>query len=185
VSRRQINPLRPLTEDERTALSRLSRATAAPAVLVTRARLLLAVAAGANYQDAATANGRKSGDAVAALVARFNDLGLNALPPRHGGGRRSTYDAAARDRILREVQRQPTPEQDGTATWSLNLLKQALRQAPDGLPTVSTFTIGQVLHQAGYTYQEKRTWCHTGQVVRKRKAGLVTVTDPDSEPKKS
>jgi transposase len=185
VSRRKKNPLRPLTDDERDALTRLSRAAAAPAVQVTRARLLLAVADGANYQDAAQALGRKSGDAVATLVARFNDLGLNALPLRHGGGRQPTYTAGARARILREVQRQPTPEHDGTATWSLNLLKKALRAAPDGLPRVSTFTIGQVLHDANYTYQENRTWCHTGTVLRKRKAGLVAVTDPDSTPKKS
>ena len=185
VSRRQINPLRPLTDDERDALTRLRRATAAPAVQVTRARLLLAVAAGANYQEAAQALGRKSGDAVATLVARFNDLGLDALPLRHGGGRQPTYTAAARARILREVQRQPTPAQDGTATWSLNLLKKALRAAPDGLPTVSTFPIGQTLHDAGYTYQENRTWCPTGTVLRKRKAGIVPVTDADAEPKKS
>jgi transposase len=185
VSRRQLNPLRPLTEDERAVLTRLRRATAAPAAQVLRARLLLAVADGANYQDAAAVHGRKSGDAVATLVARFNQHGLDALPPRHGGGRRSRYDATARARILREVQRQPTPEQDGTATWSLNLLKKALRKAPDGLSKVSTFTIGQVLHEAGYTYQANRTWCPTGKVVRKRKTGLVTVTDPDTEPKKS
>ena len=185
MSRRKNHPLRPLTDDERDALTRLSRASAAPAAQVARARLLLAVAAGAGYQDAAQALGRKSGDAVATLVARFNDLGLDALPPRHGGGRQPTYTAAARERILREVQRQPTPASDGTATWSLNLLKKALRTAPDGLPTVSTVTIGQTLHDAGYAYQENRTWCHTGTVLRKRKAGIVPVTDPDTEPKKS
>ena len=185
MSRRKKNPLRSLTEDERDALTRLSRASAAPAAQVTRARLLLAVAAGANYQDADQDLGRKSGDAVATLVARFNDQGLDALPLRHGGGRQPTYTTAARERILREVQRQPTPAQDGTATWSLNLLKKALRTAPDGLPQVSTFTIGQTLHDAGYTYQDNRTWCRTGTVLRKRKAGIVTVTDPDTEAKKN
>lgn len=185
MSRRPKNPLRTLTEDERHALTRLGRATAAPAVEVTRARLLLAVAAGASYQDAAHALGRKSGDAVARLVACFNDRGLDALPLRHGGGPQPIYTAAARDRILREVQRPPTPVRDGTATWSLNLLKKVLRAAPDGLPKVSTFTIGQTLHEAGYTYQENRTWCHTGTVLRKRKAGIVAVTDPDAAPKKS
>ena len=185
MSRRKKNPLRPLTDVERDALTRLRRASAAPAAQVTRARLLLAVADGANYQDAAHALGRKSGDPVATLVARFNDLGLDALPLRHGGGRPPTYTTVTRDRILRAVQRQPTPTGDGTATWSLNLLKKALRTAPDGLPTVSTFTIGQTLHEAGYTYQDNRTWCHTGTARRKRKAGLVAVTDPDTEPKKS
>lgn len=185
MSRRQKSPLRPLTDAERATLTRLSRAAAAPAVEVTRARLLLAVASGANYQDAAAAHGRKSGDAVATLVARFNNHGLDALPLRHGGGRRATYGAAARDRILREVQRRPTPARDGTATWSLNLLKKALRTAPDGLPKVSTFTIGQVLHEAGYSYQENRTWCRTGTVLRKRQAGVVAVTDPDTAAKKN
>jgi hypothetical protein len=37
------------------------------------------------------------------------------VAPRHGGGRAPTYDTAARDRILREVARTPTPEADGTA----------------------------------------------------------------------
>jgi hypothetical protein len=50
VSRRQANPLRPLTQDERDALTRLRRATAAPAAQVIRAPLLLAVADGANYR---------------------------------------------------------------------------------------------------------------------------------------
>jgi hypothetical protein len=69
-------------------------------------------------------------------------------------------------------------------TWSLSLLRQALRQAPDGLPHVSTFTIWCVLRDAGYTWQRDRTWCSTGQAVRVRKSGPVTVTDPDTEAKK-
>ena len=67
---------------------------------------------------------------------------------------------------------------DGTTTWSLSLLKQALRQAPDGLPHVSTSTIRRVLHEAGFSWQKNRGWCETGQVKRKRKAGTLTVIDP-------
>ena len=96
--------------------------------------MLLAVADGSDYQQAARAAGRKSGDAVSHLVARFNREGLAALDPRHGGGHAPTYDAAARDRILREAARTPTPEADGTATWSLTILRRVLRAAPDGLP---------------------------------------------------
>ncbi len=58
-------------------------------------------------------------------------------------------------------------------------LRDALRRAPDGLPAVSTHTILTVLHAAGYSWQRDRTWCPTGTAVRKRKAGLVTVVDPD------
>lgn len=185
MSRRKNDPLRPLTADERDALTQSSRSQAAPAATVARAKMLLAVAAGSNYQEAAQAVGRKSGDPVSALVARFNREGLTALTPRHGGGRRRVYDSQARTRILREAQRVPTPEHDGTATWSLSTLKKALRRAADGLPAVSTYTIWDVLHEAGYSYQRARTWCPTGTAQRKRKAGVATVTDPDAEPKKS
>jgi transposase len=147
--------------------------------------MLLAVADGSDYQQAARVAGRQSGDAVSHLVARFNREGLAALDPRHGGGHTPTYDAAARDRILREVARTPTPAADGTATWSLTILRRVLRTAPDGLPGVSTFTIWQVLRGAGFTFQRTRTWCPSGAAVRRRKAGPVTVTDPDAAAKKS
>ena len=185
MSRRQNDPLRRLTTDEQAALTQLSRSQAAPAAQVVRAQLLLKVASGSDYQQAARAAGRRSGDAVSALVARFNREGLAAVRPRYGGGRRRRYDERARARILQEAQRTPTPQHDGTATWSLSTLKKVLRQAPDGLPSVSTYTLWCVLHEAGYTYQQTRTWCPTGTAQRKRKAGVVTVTDPDAEPKKS
>jgi len=117
-------------------------------------------------------------------LSRFNTDGLAALDPRHAGGPPVVYDAATRERILREFRRTPDREQDGTATWSLTTLQRALRRAPDGLPAVSTWTILQTLWDAGYTWQKNRTWCHTGTVVRRRKTGAVTVTDPDATPKK-
>jgi transposase len=185
MTRRRKDPLRTLTDDERRHLARLRRSTAAPAVHVARAVMVLAVADGADYRSAARAAGRRSGDAVSHLVARFNREGVAALDPRHAGGRTPTYDAAARDRVLREAARTPTPDADGTATWSLTTLRRALRAAPDGLPAVSTFTIWRTLREAGYTFQRTRTWCPTGSAARRRKAGTVTVTDPDAGAKKS
>ncbi len=144
MTRRRKDPLRPLQDAERRELHRLRRSLTAPAAQVARAAALLLVSEGLDYQDAARAVGRKSGDAVSHLVARFNQEGLNALEPRHGGGRAAAYDAADRDRILREAARTPTPERDGTATWSLSTLRRVLRSAPDGLPQVSTFTLWRV-----------------------------------------
>src|SRR5882724_5219928 len=148
MSRRKKDPLRPLTDAERLALTQLSRSQAAPAAQVARARMLLAVAAGDDYQQAARAAGRRSGDAVSHLVARSNAEGLSALTPRHGGGRRPTYGPQARGRIVAEAARTPAPEGDGTATWSLSTLRRSLRGAPDGLPKVSTYTIRRVLHES-------------------------------------
>jgi transposase len=185
MTRHKVDPLRALTGEEREVLTQISRATSEPASHVARARALLAVADGHNYTEAAQAAGRRAGDAVAQLVSRFNREGLAAVAPRHGGGSAPRYGASERDRILKEARRSPDRERDGTATWSLTTLQRTLRQAPDGLPQVSTYTIFMVLHEAGFTWQASRTWCETGKVKRKRKSGVVEVTDPDAEPKKS
>jgi hypothetical protein len=120
-----------------------------------------AVAAGATYTAAAQAAGHHSGDAVGRLVARFNQQGLEALAPRHGGGQPARYTSAERERILSEA-----------------------RGAPDGLPQVTAFTIWCVLHDASWRWQRSRSWCETGTAVRLRKRGRVVVHDPDAEAKK-
>jgi len=185
MSRRKKEPLRTLTEEERNWLERISRSQSEPASHVARAKQILGVANGHSYQDAALLSGRKSGDAVSNLVKRFNQEGLNAIRPRHGGGPAPKYGLAERERILKEARRKPEPETDGTASWSLKTLCQALRKAADGLPEVSEDTIRTVLLEAGFSWQEARSWCETGKVTRKRKRGQVTVTDPDASAKKS
>jgi transposase len=181
----QKAPLRALTPPERRALEAVARAGSERADRVARAKALLAVADGASFTAAAGAAGRTSGVAVSRLVARFKSEGLAALTPAHGGGPAVGYDAAERERILREVQRAPDRERDGTATWSLTTLRRTLRRAPDGLPAVSTWTILRVLWEAGDTWQENRTWCHTGVVRRRRRDGRVVVlTAPNAAPNK-
>jgi hypothetical protein len=185
MTRRQKDPLRLLSPEEQTALEGLSRSQTEPASHVARAKALLAVAAGLSYCAAAQAAGRRSGDAVAHLVTRFNQHGLHAIVPGHGGGPPLTYTVAERNRILAEARRPPDRETDGTATWSLMTLRTALRSAPDGLPKVSTATIRAVLLDAGWSWQRSRSWCETGTAQRKRKRGIVTVIDPDGEAKKN
>src|SRR5512135_3593312 len=128
------HPLRQLSDEERTYLERVSRASSAPAEAVTRAKLLLAVADGVGYSQAARAVGRRSGDAVAMLVKRFNTEGVEALTPRHGGGPAVVYGEQARARIAAALKRTPDRERDGTANWSLNTSQRALRRAEDGFP---------------------------------------------------
>jgi transposase len=185
MTRRKKDPLRPLSDEERNVLEQLSRAQSEPASHVARAKALLAVADGQSYTAAARSAGRRSGDAISQLVSRFNQEGLTAIEPRHGGGPFIVYGVEERQRILAELERQPDRKKDGTATWSLTTLQRALREASDGLPNVSTYTIWCVLHEAGWTWQKDRTWCQTGTVTRKRKEGVVEVTDPESEGKKT
>jgi transposase len=193
MSRRKKDPLRTLSGDERVEMERLSRSGRESATVVAHAKALLAVAKGAGYTHAATVVGRRSGDAVAHLVARFNREGLEALYPRHSGGPAARYTSVERERILTEARRKPEHEGDGTATWSLTTLQRALRRAADGLPQVSTYTIWWVLTDAGWSWQRTRTWRPTGTAgttgttgtaVRLRKRGRVHITDRDAEAKR-
>ncbi|MEO6892091.1 MAG: helix-turn-helix domain-containing protein [Ktedonobacteraceae bacterium] len=185
MCRQQKDRLRPLSVEERKALEQLSRSLTMPADQVIHAKEVLAVADGHTFTDAAKGAGRKSGDAVAHLISRFNAQGISALATRYGGGPPLRYTAIECERILREFRRAPDRRLDGTATWSLTTLQRALRRAPDGFPKVSTYTILCVLHEAGYTWQEDRTWCDTGKAIRVRKSGTVEVRDPDASAKKN
>jgi transposase len=184
MARPPKEPLRTLTQAERTELSALARSRSAPADRIARAKELLAVAEGQTFGQAAHQAGRTSRQAVARLVRRFNQEGMQAVAGHHGGGPALAYGAEEQARILQEFARPPDREKDATATWSLTTLQRALRRAPDGLPKVSTYVILQTLHQAGYSWQQSRTWCHTGTVQRQRKEGAVTVTDPEADLKR-
>src|SRR5436305_4410 len=178
----QKEPLRALSEQEERELQRLVKATSERLDVVRRAKVLLSVAAGQTFTEAAHQANLKSGDGVGKLVKRFNAHGLAALSIAVGRGRKPTYTSAQQARILAAVQRTPDREQDGTATWSLKTLERALRKSD--LPQVGASTIREVLHEAGYSFQQTRTWCRTGYALRKRKSGTVTTYDPETPEKK-
>jgi transposase len=175
-------PLRALTEEEHTALQRIAQASSERVDRVRRATALLAVSTGQPLAEAARRAGYRSPTGVAKLVGRFNRRGLAALTIAAGRGRNVTYGGTARARIVATAQQSPDRERDGTATWSLSRLERRLRG--EGLPRVGATTIRRVLEAAGSSYQRSRTWCPTGTAQRKRKAGVVTVTDPRTEEKR-
>jgi transposase len=172
-----------VTADELAALERLIKASSERVDRVRRATALVAVARRASFAEAARQAGFRSPSAVAELVARFNRHGLAARAIAAGRGRTATYAPAARARIVATAQRPPDRKTDGTATWSLGTLERSLRHQP-GFPHLGATTIRRVLHAAGSSYQKTRTWCPTGTAERKRKAGVVTVVDPDTEQKR-
>src|SRR4051812_50110257 len=109
MSRRQIDPLRPLTAEERGWLARISLSHLEPAAHVARATMLLAVAAGQSYTVAAHAAGRRSGEAVAHLVSPFNHDGVAAGEPRHGAGAAPGGTTRRAGRMPAAAARPPTP----------------------------------------------------------------------------
>jgi len=74
MSRQPTDPLRTLTDGERAGLEQISRAPSAPAALVLRAQVLLAVADGSSYTAAARRVGRRSG--LDPVWWRPEDLGI-------------------------------------------------------------------------------------------------------------
>src|SRR6266849_4970795 len=101
MCRPQKEPLRLLSAEERDQLERFSRSLMMPADQVIHAKEVLAAADGHPFTEAARLAGRKNGDAVAHLIARFNVEGLPALETRHGGGPPIRYSSVAGERILR------------------------------------------------------------------------------------
>jgi transposase len=178
----QREPLRAITAAEQAALERIVNADTERVDHVRRAAAVLAVAHGKPYIQAAQLAGLRSGTTVADLVERFNRRGLAALTIAAGRGRKPRYAASERARIVATAQRSPNRRTDGTATWSLSTLQRTLRRG--SFPTVGTSTIRRVLQDAGSSYQRTRTWCPTGTAQRKRKAGVVTVVDPQTEQKR-
>lgn len=178
----QKETLRAVGAEEQVTLERLSRASSERVDRVQRATAVLAVARGQSFAEAAAEAGFRSGSTVAELVGRFNARGLAALTIAAGRGRKPSYDSAARARIVATAQRPPDRKADGTATWSLSTLERTLRG--EGFPRLGATTIRQVLVAAGSSYQKTRTWCPTGTAQRKRKAGVVTVIDPQTEEKR-
>src|SRR5215469_7561374 len=178
----QREPLRRLSRAERAALQQIAKSCSERVDQVRRATALLAVARTGVFSHAAREAGLRSGTTVADLVARFNQVGLAAVRIAPGRGRKSSYPLSARAQIVATAQREPDRRTDGTATWSLSTLQRTLRRA--GLPRVGTSTIRRVLQDAGSSYLRTRTWCPTGTAQRKRKSGVVTVVDPDTEGKR-
>jgi transposase len=178
----QKHPLRPLSEQEEHELRRIVKASSERRDVAQRARALLCVAASQSFSQAACVAGFKEARSVSKLVKRFNTNGLAALWIAAGRGGKAIYTSAQQARILQEVQRTPDRQEDQTATWSLSLLRKALR-ATD-LPHIASETIRQVLHASGYSYQRTRTWCRTGYALRVRKSGTVTVYDVETPEKK-
>jgi len=178
-----------LTPQERTLLEEIAHSRSERPDRVARARALLALAAGATFTAAAARAGFRSARGVVKLVRRFHQEGLPAVAGRPGGGQAIQYGPAEQERMLREFRRPPDRAPDGTATWSLSTRQRVLRQAPDGLPAVSTFTLFPTLHRAGYSCQKNRTWCQTGTALRKRKRpdgtpAVVKVSDPQADEKR-
>ena len=176
--------LRTLLPGETVELQRIVKATSERLDRIRRAKALLAVAEGQGFSQAARQADFKSGDGVMLLVKRFNLHGLAALDIASGRGPKPLYQSAEYQLVMETLKRQPDRQQDLTASWSLATLERTLRQSEPTLSKIGATTVRRILKKEGFSYQQSRSWCQTGQVKRVRKEGVVTVYDPKTEEKK-
>jgi hypothetical protein len=82
MTRLKIGPLRALTDDERRALTQISRSASSLPSHVRLRKALLTVAGGLNHQVTTLANGQRGCDVVAHLVSLFNRESLAMIARR-------------------------------------------------------------------------------------------------------
>jgi Helix-turn-helix domain len=94
-----------MSEQEEREVQRLVKATSERLDVVSRAKVLVAVASGKPFTEAASEAGLERGKGASQLVKRFNTHGLAALSITAGLRHKPTYTSEQLARKLAEVQR--------------------------------------------------------------------------------
>lgn len=111
-----------VTEEQRSELSRWAASRTLPAGDVFRARLILALADGATYEQIKTSL-QTTAPTISRWKQRFEEAGIAGLDPRHKGSQPRVADAALQARIARKTQQKPP---DGSTHWSCRKMAAAL-----------------------------------------------------------
>lgn len=154
--------LRPLTEDERSKIERLTHAQTAPVRLARRARIIALAATGLTV-PAIAHEVEQSEECVRRWIERFNAAGLEGLDDAPRSGRPRTYPEDAYSRVLAKARALPPKPADAdaegkvppTCHWTLDRLQADL--ANEGLP-IKRSQIRRILKAEHVKWQKPRTW---------------------------
>jgi transposase len=157
--------VRPLLHDEAVRLKRLSKRAKHES---TRQRAAVLLASNVKMTAPQIAEmWRTDPSWVRKVIHEFNERGMNSLRPRYRGGRPRRITADQRQRIVAVAGARPGHQGVPLTRWSLPRLSVYL--GDEGIVEVSARHLGQLLADAGLSFQRTRTW----------KAS----PDPDYEPK--
>ena len=174
--------LRPLTEEERTKLERLTHAQMAPVRLVRRARIIAAAAAGGSVPTIA-AQLHLSEKCVRQWIERFNAGGLDGLDDAARSGRPRTYDEDAYGRVLAKARGLPPKPAEGevppTCHWTLDRLQAEL--AKEGVP-VKRSQVRRILKAEHLKWHKPRTWLESDDPAFAEKRGASSTSTPSRLP---
>jgi transposase len=152
--------VRPLTDDERTKIERLTHAQTAPVRLARRARIIALAATGLSVPTIAH-QVQQSEACVRRWLERFNVAGLDGLDDAPRSGRPRTYPEDAYSRVIATARALPPKPAEGegevppTCHWTLDRLQAEL--AKEGLP-IKRSQIRRLLKLEHIKWQQPRTW---------------------------
>jgi transposase len=153
---------RPLSDEERRKLERLTRAQRAPMRRVRRAHILWLAAQGLSV-SAITQQLGVSEKMVRQRVRRFEAAGLDGLEDAPRSGRPRIYPPEVTNQVIAKARSLPPKPAEGstegetppTGHWTLDRLQAEL--AKDGVP-IKRSQIRRMLRAAHLKWQQPRTW---------------------------
>lgn len=133
--------------EQRTELMNLARSRTAEARLVARAKIILACLDGKRNDEVSRELGVRP-NTIGLWRKRFAARGMGGLRDQPRPGKKPTYGAQLRLRVLRQLELPPPP---GLAGWDGGTLAVALG--------VTDAAVWRVLRQEGIQLRRHRSWC--------------------------
>lgn len=170
---------RPLTDEERSKLERLTRAQSAPVRLVRRAHILWLAAQGLSVSAITQQLGvseKMVRQRVRQRVRRFEAAGLDGLEDAPRSGRPHIYPPEVTNQVIAKARSLPPKPAAGstegetppTCHWTLDRLQAEL--AKDGVP-IKRSQIRRMLRAEHLTWQKPRTWLESDDPAFAEKRG--------------
>jgi transposase len=146
--------VRPLLHDEAVRLKRLSKRAKHQC---TRQRAAVLLASNVKMSASQIAEmWRTDPSWVRKVIHEFNERGMGSLRPRYRGGRPRRITTDQRQQIIAVAGARPDHQGVPLTRWSLPRLSVYL--ADQGIVQVSFGHLGQLLADAGLSFQRTRTW---------------------------
>jgi transposase len=152
--------VRCLTGEERAELRRRAQSRTAPARVVERARMILAVDAGQRVPEVAGRLG-VGADVVRQWIKRFDAEGLPGLEDRPRSGRPVTYTPEQVGQVLATAASNPTTLGLPFGAWTLDRLAAYLHERPSeagGPLPISRSHLDRLLVGEGLRWRREETW---------------------------
>lgn len=154
--------LRSMSAEEEHGLRKLAASRTAPARLVQRAKVLLAMLD--EPEIGAMEAGRRagfSGQSGCAWVRRFNEGGLEDLEDAPRGGRPPTHSPEVRSKLVCLATQKPRSLGLPFELWTLERLQREFKDRED--LHLSDSTIWTWLREEGLHWKRQQTWFHDAE----------------------